>query len=487
MTSLPRRFLVVFTFLLFLTRPTPAQELYRPTLDEKTLKSTFGIDWYGVYLGDKKIGYFSSKREADGKGQIKETVVMKMKIASFGKKSEMEMTQEMLFEGTPPYRLIRGEQSQVSGPIVLKTIVDKADKGYQATIVSGKTESKKKLEDVDYTVADATASELWLRTNPKEGDSIQSREFSLEELKVDTQTAKVLSRKKSLVKGVEVTFVEVETVSNRNKIKMKTLHDTDGRLLSGNIAIFELRRETEEQAKNTEFSSDLFVLGQVKIDRAIGRTESIEELVLEVQGKGGEVIPNGPRQEIATELEGKRILKIGKKYGKQVKVDEKEIKESLEETAALPITHPRIKKLAAEAVGEAKTPEEKVKNLVNFTYKYIKPSLTTALPEIHHLLDRKSGDCKCYARLFCVLARASGIPAREVSGFVYMGDSVKAFGGHAWNEVILDGVWVPLDASLNITETTAGHVFIGTERDAAGILDTLGRLNFRLIDVKTSK
>ena len=39
---------------------------------------------------------------------------------------------------------------------------------------------------------------------------------------------------------------------------------------------------------------------------------------------------------------------------------------------------------------------------------------------------------------------------------MYMGDDVKSFGGHAWDEVVLDGKWVPVDPTWNETETTAG-------------------------------
>ena len=44
--------------------------------------------------------------------------------------------------------------------------------------------------------------------------------------------------------------------------------------------------------------------------------------------------------------------------------------------------------------------------------------------------------------LFVALARAAGIPSREAGGYMYMGDKLKAFGGHAWCEVVLDGHWV---------------------------------------------
>jgi hypothetical protein len=80
------------------------------------------------------------------------------------------------------------------------------------------------------------------------------------------------------------------------------------------------------------------------------------------------------------------------------------------------------------------------------------------------------------------------VPSREVAGLLYIGDDAKAFGGHAWNEVVLDGVWVPVDASLNQTELDAGHISFGEDRAASGaMLQSLGKLSFKVITSQTSK
>src|SRR5207249_1012427 len=135
------------------------------------------------------------------------------------------------------------------------------------------------------------------------------------------------------------------------------------------------------------------------------------------------------------------LLCIGKKHGDMLKATDHDIKDALEETTAYPIREAKVKTLAKRAAGNAKSDLEKAKNICAFVNGFITPSLSTTVPKMHDLMEKKAGDCKSYALLFTCLARAAGLPSREVSGFVYMGDAVKAFGGHAWNEVLLDGFW----------------------------------------------
>jgi transglutaminase-like putative cysteine protease len=57
-------------------------------------------------------------------------------------------------------------------------------------------------------------------------------------------------------------------------------------------------------------------------------------------------------------------------------------------------------------------------------------------------LREGTGDCTEFAYLFAALARASGVPARGVGGFVVEGNSVvHAADYHNWAEFHADGVW----------------------------------------------
>jgi hypothetical protein len=91
------------------------------------------------------------------------------------------------------------------------------------------------------------------------------------------------------------------------------------------------------------------------------------------------------------------------------------------------------------------------------------------------LFDRKKGHCEYFASAFSVLARAAGIPSRNVNGFLggewndyYV--AVRAGDAHAWSEVYFPGHgWVTFDA------TPSGNVdMLG--RGGGGILARLRRL-----------
>ena len=56
------------------------------------------------------------------------------------------------------------------------------------------------------------------------------------------------------------------------------------------------------------------------------------------------------------------------------------------------------------------------------------------------------------------MARSLGIPCRTVGGLIYLGDEFRQFGLHAWNEVVINGVWVPVDPTWGQPLIDATHI-----------------------------
>jgi hypothetical protein len=450
---------------------------------------TLDNEWFGVYFQGDKIGYFNNSRTKVAQGNetfYREKFVMSMKLQSLGQKMEMKIEESLDFEAKPPFRLLRADYVHTDDKIKNRTQLAAKDKNYEATITVNDVRRTKMLDDVDYCLADSISTELWIRNQAKKGEKLTTRDLDLDELRIELSTATLTDTKESLVNGVKVKFHEVQSLNHKTNIVSEQKLDEKGRLISGTIAgVFELRRESEADAKNTKFSSDLFILGMATLDKPIGDTANLKCLVLEVKSKEARLLPDGPRQTLEAKGEGIYHLCIGQKYGKLVKATDKDIKEALTETVAYPIHDAKVLELAKKAAGDAKTDEEKAKNICKFVKDYITPSLEGTLPKMHDLLDRKKGDCKSYALMFTCLARAVGLPSREVSGFVYMGNDIKGFGGHAWNEVLLDGYWVPVDASMNQVDCDATHICLGTDKESSNnLLKSFGKLSFKLVQVE---
>ncbi|HWY87858.1 MAG TPA: transglutaminase-like domain-containing protein [Gemmataceae bacterium] len=475
----------------FLLVPAPycwSEEPEGPALEARDIESWLRSDWYGVYLKGTKFGYYCSARERSG-DFIRATETLNMKRSAFGLKSEILIREIKTFDNKAPYRLAAAEYHQRNDPAPLEKIVlVRNDKGFEYTYRTGPEVSRKQLAGIDYTLVDALAMDLWIRRGPKEADKAFFKHFDTKDAKIHTLACKVVGIKSSLVAGVNLRYFEIDNESSKDRVRFLTRHDDQGRILSNVVAIFELRLETEEQAKNTEYSQDLFLLGMVKSDRPLGPTKKVTELVIQVDGPEGEILEDGPRQSVATGPNGSRIVRLGKKHGKAVPATKKEIAEALEETNSYCIRHPKVKALAEQAVGAAVSPEDKVQRIIQFVNGFVQPTVSATMPTIHDLMDKKKGDCKSYALMVTNLARASGVPAREVYGLVYTGNDQQRFGGHVWNEVVLNGVWVPVDASLRQTEVDATHVSFGPEQKAANsLLNTLGKLSFKVVEVKSWK
>ena len=129
-------------------------------------------------------------------------------------------------------------------------------------------------------------------------------------------------------------------------------------------------------------------------------------------------------------------------------VSKDEVKKNLRETINYPIHNKLIlEKLDFILPDKTISDAEKVSKILNFVYEYIEDSYSSNSFNVFDILERKKGDCTEHALLFNTLVRASGIPSREVSGLVY--DFENKFYFHAWNEVVINERWVPVDPTWN--------------------------------------
>ena len=97
------------------------------------------------------------------------------------------------------------------------------------------------------------------------------------------------------------------------------------------------------------------------------------------------------------------------------------------------------------------------------------PGSTTVVSPIEHILESRQGVCQDYSHVMITIARSWGIPARYVSGYLYVdsqgNEDTTQPASHAWVECLLPGLgWVGFDPT-NRSLASERHVRVGVGRD----------------------
>jgi len=434
-------------------------------------------DWYGIYQGREKKGWARLGIELGGEGEDSVYVSRSDVEATLTGFGTLEFRFETVdtFRGSPPFELLRSREYRRDGSVERRATMERREDGtYVAEVVEGEETRTERFPALDYTLADRLCHVHWAMARPKEGDEIRVSEFDLTELRPDVYTYRVQKEHRLPARGVEITVYEMTMRSDR-KGPLGTLWiDTEGRMIRGPLAreVAEMRVEPERQAKEPRFASDLFGFGRVPVNLPIGDPRSVTRLVLALYGRGADRFQPGPRQQTTRYGDADRVVILGKD------VEGADLATEEEQAAARPQApvDPALVELARQATEGTETPEEAARALLRFTASYLEDVHLARPYPVEDLLVEKVGDARDHARLFLALARAHGIPAREVYGLVYLGDEALAFGGHAWAEVVLDGRWVPVDPTWVQMPVDATHVALARDGDWVGMLAALGRL-----------
>ena len=106
------------------------------------------------------------------------------------------------------------------------------------------------------------------------------------------------------------------------------------------------------------------------------------------------------------------------------------------------------------------------------------PGSTTAASPVDHILETGRGVCQDYAHVMIAIVRSWGIPARYVSGYLYLADDqgrpISQTAMHAWVECCLpDQRWIGFDPT-NDTPIGEDYVRVAVGRDYGDVAPTAG-------------
>lgn len=230
---------------------------------------------------------------------------------------------------------------------------------------------------------------------------------------------------------------------------------------------------------------DLTAAAAIPVSRPIASPRTAQSLRLRVSG--APVSPFPPRQRLegsAIVIERESLTALSSYPLPQA---DSRFADDLAATPFLQIADPKVRALREEILGAERDAERTAAALAHWVFHNLAKVPTISVPNALQVIAERKGDCNEHAALYAALARSAGLPARIVSGVVYMpGDSnlPGAFYYHAWNEVWL-GEWTTVDPTFDQLPADATHLKLvegGPDKDVA-LLGVIGKLR---LDVETS-
>ena len=455
----------------------PSSELLPAALVAERVRSFSSDNWYGFYLQDKKVGHAHivlRPTVAGEPGGYHVGMDVVIRSSSPGEEVEVAQTLAQYYEGAPPYRLLerRARETSADGTSDQITVAS-ADRVVVRASVDGEPATERAYPPTAETVL-ATLAALALEPaalRPGQRDVLLT--FDGDAGRDQSLTVEVLEVRDEVLAGVKTRVATLSQLDEGDTQAATIKVASGGVTLLASLGPGAVLRLEETQVAQSGVEGFSMLGDAVPVDRPLGDPTALRELTLVVGVAPGFVIPDGPQQTVTPRPDGR--FDVVAHSGPAAPATAAERAAALRPTAELDADAPAIVALTAQITAGATTDRDKADRLVDWVYTNLDKSLSTNLSTASQVLARKVGDCTEHSLLLVALARAAGLPAREASGLMYMGDEVQRFGWHAWAQVVLDGRWVAIDGAWGEHVADAAHLLLAVDGDA-GWVATMGAI-----------
>jgi len=166
-------------------------------------------------------------------------------------------------------------------------------------------------------------------------------------------------------------------------------------------------------------------------------------------------------------------------------LSKEQLQNYLKATPAIQSDNTEIKNFSSRTVGSETNPVKKAELLQAAVFQLIGKDVNRNSNTALEVLERKAGDCTEHALLFNALARAAGIPSREVTGLMYTQSPEPQFYWHVWNEIHDGTRWISVDPTWDEVFVDAGHLKIADE-NTVKIANSFGKIKIEIQSFQTS-
>ena len=467
-------------------------DLKQPQINNELLgfiKEHLGVSSYGNYMGGKKVGWDTDEiklTKLNGVEVVSQVSESYFKALFGGNKTEVIDRTEVLYSlvGKGEILLIKSFHLENGAKKTRELNLQKGGLTLVTTTQNRLDEKKVSKPKENLSMQMDLAS--WLKSKRNKGDVFDCFSTSVEEDDLNVPTRYIYKSKKNIqVTGGDLMVHEVD--QETHGALFYSLLENNGRLHYGRMGkIIEYRLESNDVAKKLDNDLvDLIQISAVTLDKKLGDPVKIKSLKLSFVADDDFDVPQSHRQIITKGKDNNLVMEIKRdfiiKNGKALLPDER--KRSLASSISIPADNPKIIALATKIVGDAPTDFEKVSRIVKWIFTNLEKTMAKNSDNALDILDKKAGDCTEHTLLFVTLARALGIPSREVGGIAYMaGEKVPKMAWHAWAEFHDGKQWLTADPTWNQTLVDGTHIKFSEGSTDLKWLNILGGLTLQVID-----
>lgn len=460
------------------------------TAQEAGLESLAGEQWYGLYMNGKKIGYSVSELAltGDGGATLREDASFKLNMA--GVKQDMRIFSRRTYGPGGELVQIESRVDDVSGSSIFNAHVEG-----ELLILESKVGGQSRTSTLPRpreTLQDVLKQKELVSGNPAIGDTISFSLFEpMYQMEIDAHS-EIVGVEERVLDGVRTKVFEVKTRLDTMGIESIAYIAENGITLEDRIAgIITTRLEPEAMAKDVHYSNDVIVSNAARVSEPIANPRDRDSLDLRLTGPlGDEHLFNDERQSLTAE--GDHFRFNGRKIATDdlepatLPIDDDGVREWLKPTLFVQSDHPKLIEKARSIVGGETDALKVSERLTEWVFNHVRTTFSARLTNSLEVLENMEGDCTEHSMLYIGLARAAGIPAREVAGLIYVEGQDSGFYFHQWATVWV-GKWIDVDPTFNQPIADATHIKLaeGDLFEQTKLLPIIGQIRIEVVTEET--
>lgn len=455
---------------------------------ELDIRSLTGEHWYGLYMNGQKAGYSMTGvgLKDDGSVIIREDAAFKIVMSGVAQDMRIVMLREYGPEGD--LKRIDQEVQDPAGPKRFVAVVSDGELSL-ITEISGKTVTNNTLPKPRESLGDALKQARLVGPDAKVGDTLTFSVFEPMYAKEIAGTSKILGVETQVLEGVPTQVFQVASTMPDLGVDSVAYVAQDGTTLEDTFGgILKMRLEPKEMAQSVEYVNDVIVSNAAKADRRVDSPRTRESLRLLVTGPLTEDHVFNDERQTMTKADGGyeftgRMPTVDPAAAPALPVTEPSVAQWVKPSTFVQSDDARLIDKAREVIGDETNSFEVSKKLCQWVYQNVRTTFSAQLSNALEVLERPEGDCTEHSILFIGLARAAGLPAREVAGLIYVQEAEPAFYFHQWAQVWV-GKWVDVDPTFNQPLADTTHIKLGQGDlfEQARLIPVIGQIGIKVLD-----